>query len=51
VITSLLPQVGTGNLFRGVLPFVTADVVRLFILLAFPGIALWLPSVLKIAGG
>jgi hypothetical protein len=25
--------------------------VRLFILLAFPGIALWLPSVLNIAGG
>ncbi len=51
VITSLLPQVKTSTLFRGVLPFVAADVVRLFILVAFPGIALWLPSVLKIAGG
>ena len=41
----------TPTLFRGVLPFVTADVGRLFILAAFPGIALWLPSVLNIAGG
>jgi tripartite ATP-independent transporter DctM subunit len=51
VLSSLLPQVSTPTLFRGVLPFVTADVVRLFILAAFPGIALWLPSVLNIAGG
>ena len=51
VLRSLLPQVKTATLFRGVLPFVTADVVRLFVLAAFPGIALWLPSVLNIAGG
>ena len=51
VLSSLLPQVSTPTLFRGVLPFVAADVVRLFILVAFPGIALWLPSVLNIAGG
>ncbi|MGH8706770.1 MAG: TRAP transporter large permease [Burkholderiales bacterium] len=50
VLSSLLPQVSTPTLFRGVLPFVTADVVRLFILAAFPAISLWLPSVLKIAG-
>jgi TRAP-type mannitol/chloroaromatic compound transport system permease large subunit len=50
VLSSLLPQVGTPTLFRGVMPFVTADVVRLFILAAFPGISLWLPSVLNIAG-
>ncbi len=51
VLGSLLPQVKTSTLFRGVMPFVFADVVRLFILLAFPAISLWLPSVLKIAGG
>jgi tripartite ATP-independent transporter DctM subunit len=50
VLSSLLPQVSTPTLFRGVLPFVTADVVRLFILAAFPAISLWLPSVLNIAG-
>jgi TRAP-type C4-dicarboxylate transport system permease large subunit len=51
VLGSLLPQVKTSTLFRGVMPFVAADVVRLFILLAFPAISLWLPSVLRIAGG
>ena len=50
VLGSLLPQVKTSTLFRGVMPFVTADVVRLAILVAFPGISLWLPSVLNIAG-
>jgi C4-dicarboxylate transporter DctM subunit len=50
VLSSLLPEVSTPTLFRGVLPFVVADVVRLFILAAFPSISLWLPSVLHIAG-
>ncbi|HEX5092728.1 MAG TPA: TRAP transporter large permease [Burkholderiales bacterium] len=50
VLSSLLPQVSTPTLFRGVMPFVVADVVRLFILAAFPAISLWLPSVLHIAG-
>jgi C4-dicarboxylate transporter DctM subunit len=50
VLSSLLPQVSTPTLFRGVMPFVAADVVRLFILAGFPAISLWLPSVLHIAG-
>ena len=50
VINALLPHVPTPTLFRGVTPFVVADVVRLAILIAFPIISLWLPSVLRIAG-
>jgi tripartite ATP-independent transporter DctM subunit len=50
VINALLPHVPTPTLFRGVTPFVIADVIRLFILIAFPIISLWLPSVLRIAG-
>ncbi|MGH7335177.1 MAG: TRAP transporter large permease [Candidatus Rokuibacteriota bacterium] len=50
VLKSLLPHVPTPTLFRGVMPFVIADVVRLGILIAFPAISLWLPSVLKVAG-
>jgi tripartite ATP-independent transporter DctM subunit len=50
VINALLPHVPTPTLFRGVTPFVIADVVRLAILIAFPIISLWLPSVLRIAG-
>jgi C4-dicarboxylate transporter DctM subunit len=48
VIKSLLPQVRTGELFRGVMPFVLADTVRLAILVAFPVIALWLPQTMGV---
>ncbi|AOS78441.1 MULTISPECIES: TRAP transporter large permease [Hydrogenophaga] len=44
VINSLLPQVKLMTIYRGVWPFVFADVVRLGILIAFPVIALWLPG-------
>ena len=50
VINSMLPHVSTPTLFRGVTPFVVADVIRLGILIAFPAISLWLPSVLNVAG-
>jgi tripartite ATP-independent transporter DctM subunit len=50
VVNALLPQVSTPTLFRGVTPFVIADVVRLALLIAFPAISLWLPSLLRIAG-
>ena len=39
-----MPGVKLGTIYRGVWPFVMADVVRLGILIAFPAIALWLPS-------
>ena len=42
VLRSVLPEVPTGEVFRGVLPFVASDVVRLAILIAFPGISLYL---------
>jgi C4-dicarboxylate transporter, DctM subunit len=47
VLKTLLPQVSTGAVFRGVLPFMTADVIRLAILIAFPIISLWLPSLVR----
>jgi C4-dicarboxylate transporter, DctM subunit len=47
VINALLPQVPTRTLFSGVLPFMFADVVRLAILIAFPAISLWLPSLMR----
>jgi tripartite ATP-independent transporter DctM subunit len=46
VINSLLPGVGLGSIYRGVWPFVAADVVRLGVLIAFPAISLWLPSLM-----
>jgi C4-dicarboxylate transporter DctM subunit len=47
VLKALLPEVSTSTLFRGVLPFVVADVIRLGILIAFPAISLWLPSMMR----
>lgn len=47
VINSLLPGVGLASIYRGVWPFVAADIVRLGILIAFPMISLWLPSLMK----
>ena len=48
VVRSLLPNVSTATIFRGVTPFVVADIVRLAILVAFPAISLYLPSLLKL---
>ena len=47
MINALLPHVPTRTLFSGVLPFMVADVVRLAILIAFPAISLWLPSLMR----
>jgi C4-dicarboxylate transporter DctM subunit len=32
------------TIFKGVLPFVATDIVRLVILIAFPLLATWLPQ-------
>jgi TRAP-type C4-dicarboxylate transport system permease large subunit len=44
VIKSVVKDVSFATIFKGVLPFVVTDIVRLIILIAFPMIALWLPS-------
>lgn len=44
VIRSVAPDVGLGQIYRGVLPFVAADVVRLALLLVFPALVLFLPG-------
>jgi C4-dicarboxylate transporter, DctM subunit len=46
VLSTLLPQVPTTTVFRGVLPFMAADCIRLAILIAFPMISLWLPRLI-----
>ncbi|MBM3406059.1 MAG: TRAP transporter large permease [Betaproteobacteria bacterium] len=46
VLRTLLPHVSTMTLYRGVTPFVVADVIRLALLIAFPVISTWLPNLL-----
>ncbi|MGE4243575.1 TRAP transporter large permease [Ramlibacter sp.] len=47
VINSLLPGVGLKQIFRGCWPFVAIMVGVLAILIAFPQLSLWLPSLMK----
>jgi C4-dicarboxylate transporter, DctM subunit len=47
VLNALLPGVGLKNIFSGVWPFVVMQIVILGILLAFPALSLWLPSLMK----
>lgn len=46
VLKSLLPDVTMRTLYRGVIPFVVVDILRLAVLLAFPVISLLLPRYL-----
>jgi C4-dicarboxylate transporter, DctM subunit len=44
VIQGVTPQVPLGRIFRGVLPFLAADLVHLALLVVFPVLALGLPQ-------
>jgi C4-dicarboxylate transporter DctM subunit len=47
VIKSLQPDVPLSVVMRGVVPFVVADILKIVLLLAFPTLALWLPSTMN----
>ncbi len=44
VIKSVVEDVKISTIFYGVLPFIITDILRLILLVAFPILALWLPS-------
>ncbi|MCT4683159.1 MAG: TRAP transporter large permease [Roseicyclus sp.] len=44
VLKAVLPDVPVARIFRGLVPFVGVDLIRLGVLLAFPAITLWLGS-------
>jgi len=44
ILKSIDPEQDLRTVMKGVLPFVMADVVKIILLLAFPALALWLPS-------
>ena len=48
VVKSMLPSVSTGAIFRGVMPFVVAEIVLLGIIIAFPAISLIVPAMMKL---
>ena len=47
VLNSLLPKVGLINIFKGCWPFVLVMILVLGLLIAFPQLSLWLPSLMK----
>ncbi len=44
VLKTTNPEYKMTDLWKGVVPFIIADLARLALLIAFPAIALWLPS-------
>ncbi len=48
VLSSVLPDVKTTDIWRGVMPFVAADIVRMGVLIAFPALSLYLPRLLNL---
>ncbi len=46
VIQGTVPDLTSQTVIRGILPFICADIVRLVILVAVPGLVLWLPRLM-----
>jgi tripartite ATP-independent transporter DctM subunit len=44
ILKTLAPDVPISSVFRGVMPFMTADCIKCVILIHFPILALWLPQ-------
>ncbi len=43
VLKSITPDVSLWTIYKGVTPFVVADLIKLVLLVLFPAIAMWLP--------
>jgi C4-dicarboxylate transporter, DctM subunit len=47
IISNMAPDIGLQNIFRGVMPFILSDIVRLALLMVFPQIALFLVMTMR----
>jgi C4-dicarboxylate transporter, DctM subunit len=45
ILKAMLPKLPITEIFKGIAPYLFADIARLALVLLFPAIALWLPSV------
>lgn len=45
-LSGVAKDVPLGTIFKGILPFVGADIVRVALIFFFPALALWLPSLM-----
>ncbi|MFC3228586.1 TRAP transporter large permease [Marinibaculum pumilum] len=46
VLHGMAPDLPLGEIFRGIVPFLIADILRLVLLILFPQLVLWLPGLL-----
>jgi TRAP-type C4-dicarboxylate transport system permease large subunit len=46
VIQGIAPDVSLGRIFKGVLPFLSSDLLHLALLILFPAMVLWLPGMM-----
>ncbi|MTH61354.1 TRAP transporter large permease [Paracoccus litorisediminis] len=46
ILKAMLPKLPVMRIFRGIVPYVAADFLRLALILIFPAMALWLPGML-----
>jgi len=44
VINSIARDISLWQIYKGVMPFILVDLIRLALLVVFPAIALWLPG-------
>lgn len=44
VLNAVLPEVSLKTIFKGIIPFLFMDVLRLLLFVLVPGLVLWLPS-------
>ena len=46
ILKSMVPDIPLASIFRGIIPFFIADIIRLTIIVLVPGVVLYLPSIL-----
>jgi C4-dicarboxylate transporter, DctM subunit len=46
IMKAMQPNLSLGAIYKGVVPFVVSDLLRLAAIVLVPGIALWLPSMM-----
>ena len=47
VIKGLRPDIPLGTIFRGISPFLIANLFALLLIVLFPGLVTWLPDLLR----
>lgn len=45
-LAGVAKDVPLGTIFKGIFPFLVADIARVVLVFAFPALALWLPSLM-----